>query len=128
VIVVDTSSIFAILYEEKDAARCSAALLDMGPLVISAATLAEARVVAARARVMAVFEEFISRIEFEVVVVDAATAAAVGRAYAQWGKGLHPAGLNFGDCFAYVLARERGCPLLFVGNDFAQTDVARALP
>jgi ribonuclease VapC len=47
--------------------------------------------------------------------------------YARWGKGAHPAGLNFGDCFAYEIARQRDCPLLFVGEDFGETDVARVL-
>jgi ribonuclease VapC len=63
----------------------------------------------------------------EVVPVDAEAAAAIGRGYARYGKGLHAASLNFGDGFAYALARERNCPLLFIGNDFSLTDVARAL-
>ena len=50
----------------------------------------------------------------------------MGEAYARWGKGFHPAGLNFGDCFAYALARERGATLLFVGDDFSRTDVKSA--
>lgn len=63
----------------------------------------------------------------EVVPVTAATAARVAEAYARWGKGRHPAGLNLGDCFAYALAREAGCPLLYVGQDFAQTDLPAAI-
>ena len=47
--------------------------------------------------------------------------------YKRWGKGRHPAKLNFGDCFSYVLAKELGRPLLFVGNDFSQTDIASVL-
>ena len=47
--------------------------------------------------------------------------------YAQWGKGVNPAGLNFGDCFAYEVARSHDCPLLFVGEDFARTDVVSVL-
>jgi ribonuclease VapC len=50
----------------------------------------------------------------------------VAEAYARWGRGAHPAGLNFGDCFPYALARERGAPLLFVGEDFARTDLEPA--
>jgi ribonuclease VapC len=61
------------------------------------------------------------------VNVTRAAAAAVGDAYRKWGKGFHPAGLNFGDCFAYVLAKHYSCSLLFVGNDFARTDVQSAL-
>lgn len=54
-------------------------------------------------------------------------ADTVADAYDRWGKGVHPAGLNFGDCFAYALAKSQNCPLLFVGDDFAQTDVESAL-
>jgi len=127
VIVVDTSAIFAVLNAEPMAAACNAAIEDNELLLISAGTLAEARVVAARRGWTAKLEEFVARIDFEIVPVTTATAAAVGRAYQQWGKGLHPARLNFGDCFAYALAIERGCPLLFIGSDFSLTDVASAL-
>jgi ribonuclease VapC len=64
---------------------------------------------------------------FEVVTVTPATARHIGAAYDQWGRGVHPAGLNLGDCFAYELARERACALLYVGNDFAQTDIESVL-
>jgi len=57
------------------------------------------------------------------IAVTAASARRVGDAYQKWGKGIHPAGLNFGDCFAYVLAQEYACGLLYVGNDFSKTDV-----
>ena len=51
----------------------------------------------------------------------------LAQAYAQWGKGVHAAGLNFGDCFAYAVAKEHSCPLLFLGDDFSKTDVERVL-
>ena len=63
----------------------------------------------------------------EVDVLDAAKAVATADAYAKWGKGAHPAGLNFGDCFAYVSAKANNLPLLFIGDDFARTDVLSAL-
>lgn len=63
----------------------------------------------------------------EVEPVTAACARRVGTAYAAWGKGMHPAGLNFGDCFAYALAKDRDLPLLFIGRDFARTDVRPAI-
>jgi ribonuclease VapC len=72
-------------------------------------------------------ESFLSRVTLEVVPIDAEAAAAVGQGYARYGRGLHAASLNFGDGFAYALAKERNCPLLFIGNDFALTDVARVL-
>jgi ribonuclease VapC len=50
----------------------------------------------------------------------------VAEAYVRWGRGVHPAGLNYGDCFAYALARQRACPLLFVGDDFTKTDIRLA--
>ncbi len=83
-IVVDTSAIFAILYDEADADRCATAILSAAPLLVSAGTLVEARVVAVRAGALTNLEEFVSRLDFEVVPVDAAFAAAVGPAYAQW--------------------------------------------
>jgi len=64
---------------------------------------------------------------FEIVSVTAALARRVGTAYARWGKSLHPAGLNFGDCFAYEIAKEYSCPLLYVGDDFSKTDLESAL-
>lgn len=59
----------------------------------------------------------------DVVPIDARMARLAADAYRRWGKGNHPAGLNFGDCFAYALAQAVGYPLLYVGNDFAQTDM-----
>jgi ribonuclease VapC len=64
----------------------------------------------------------------EIAPVTAASAKRVADAYSTWGKGVHPASLNFGDCFAYALAKDRNCRLLFVGEDFARTDVERVLP
>ena len=61
------------------------------------------------------------------MAVDEVLALACADAHRTFGKGIHPAGLNFGDCFAYALARQLGCPLLYVGNDFARTDIASAL-
>jgi ribonuclease VapC len=117
-----------VLFKEPMALACDRAFADADDLVISAGTLAEAYLVAARAGFTATLESFLSRLQLEVVPVDAKTAKAVGRACERWGKGLHPAGLNFGDCFAYALASERNCPLLFIGNDFSQTDLVSALP
>ena len=62
-----------------------------------------------------------------VVPVTAASAHRIGEVYAMWGRGIHPARLNFGDCFAYQLAKEYSCRLLYVGNDFSKTDLPRVL-
>ena len=61
-----------------------------------------------------------------MVAVDVEQARVARRAFSRFGKGRHPAGLNFGDCFSYALARVLGEPLLFKGDDFSQTDVARS--
>jgi ribonuclease VapC len=63
----------------------------------------------------------------EVDPVSAASAARVADAYQTWSRGAGTAGLNFGDCFAYAAAKSHGCPLLYVGEDFAKTDVQAAL-
>ncbi|MBL8568840.1 MAG: type II toxin-antitoxin system VapC family toxin [Phreatobacter sp.] len=125
--VVDTSALMAIALNEPAANACSAALEHSDDCLISAATVAEAMIVAARRNVTDEMEALIGELGIEVVPVSVATARAVAAAYGQWGKGVHPAGLNFGDCFAYALARERGCPLLFVGDDFSRTDIISAL-
>jgi ribonuclease VapC len=75
-------------------------------------------------------EEMAALIEdlaFEVVSVTPAAAYRIAAAYERWGKGLHPAGLNFGDCFSYEVAKEHTCRLLYVGGDFAKTDIESAL-
>ena len=72
-------------------------------------------------------ERLVDGLGFTVVPVTPAAARRVAAAYGRWGRGAHPVGLNFGDCFAYDVARQHDCPLLFVGNDFGRTDVRRAL-
>lgn len=127
-IVVDTSALMAIVLGEREADACMAALERESELLISAGTVAEALIVAARRNVGPEMSALVGGLGFEVVNVTAAAARRIGDAHARWGKGLDPSGLNFGDCFAYDLARERGCPLLFVGDDFAKTDIEPALP
>jgi len=94
---------------------------------LSAGTLTETLIVAGRRGIGLEAATFIAELDIEIVSVTPASARRAADAYARWGKGVHPASLNFGDCFAYELAMTRNCPLLFVGNDFAQTDVTSAL-
>lgn len=122
-VVLDTSALMAILLGEPESAACAAVLGSEARLLISAGTLAEALIVAGNRRIGTEMAMLVAEGGVEVVPVTAATAARVAEAYAAWGRGNHPAGLNFGDCFAYALARETGCPLLYVGQDFARTDV-----
>lgn len=126
-IVVDTSALLAVLLEGSQAPACVACLTSSVDIAIAAGTLAEALIVADRRGVRAELERLVDGLGVEVVATTAATAQRVADAYARWGNGVHRAGLNFGDCFAYSLADERGCPLLFVGDDFARTDVAPAI-
>jgi ribonuclease VapC len=126
VIAVDTSALMAILLNEPQADACSAVLEAEERLLISAGTVAEALIVAARRNVGNEMAELIDGLGFEVVSVTPAAARRIAQAYDQWGKGVHPASLNFGDCFAYEVAKEHECPLLYVGDDFARTDLAAA--
>jgi ribonuclease VapC len=126
-IVVDTSALIAIVKDEPQALACIEAIDKADRVLISAGTLAEVLIVAERKNVWTTMSDFLRQLDLEVIDVDAHTARAIGAVYSVWGKGVHPASLNFGDCFAYALAVQYQCPLLFVGSDFAQTDVASAL-
>ena len=127
-IVVDTSALMAIVLDEPDAPACADCLERQVQVAISAGTLTESLIVAQQRGVRELLARLVDGLGMEVVPTTAASAHQVADAYARWGKGAHPAGLNFGDCFAYALARERACGLLYVGNDFARTDVLAALP
>lgn len=96
--------------------------------MVSAVTIAELLVVAAQRNVAEEIDRLIERFGFEVVTVSLDGARRVARTYGRCGKGRHPASLNFGDCFAYAVAREYACPLLYVGRDFARTDIESVLP
>ncbi|WP_407157605.1 type II toxin-antitoxin system VapC family toxin [Bradyrhizobium sp. STM 3557] len=126
-IAVDTSALMAIVLNEAQADACIAALEAEDHLLISAGTAAEALIVASRRNVGEEMECLIEELGFEIESVTLATARRVAAAHARWGKSLHPAGLNFGDCFAYQLAMEHGCPLLYAGDDFTRTHVRRAV-
>ncbi len=126
-VVLDTSALMAVLLGESEGGPCAAVLGSDGRLLISGGTLAEALVVAGSRGIGTEMAALILEGGVEVVPVTAATAARVAEAYARWGRGHHPAGLNFGDCFAYALARETGSALLYVGQDFAKTDMVAAL-
>jgi ribonuclease VapC len=126
VIVVDTSALMAILRREPEAQSCRSAIAKESVIKISAGTMAEAMIVANSRGVGKRMRSLIEQLSIEVVPVSTAGAERVAEAHSRWGKGNHPAGLNFGDCFAYALAKELGCSLLFIGNDFAGTDVMRA--
>ena len=126
-IVVDTSAIMCIALGEPDAVKVKAAMTAASHRLMSAGTLAELQVVNAGRRTLADLHSRLQTIDVTIVPVDAAQADLIGHIYAQYGKGLHRASLNFGDCFAYALAKSRDLPLLYVGQDFALTDIRSAL-
>jgi ribonuclease VapC len=127
VIAVDTSALMAIVLDEPEAEACAAALETEQEVLISAGTVAEALIVSARRNVHPEVANIIDGLGLEIVTVTPAAARRIAQAYQRWGKGIHAAALNFGDCFAYELAKEHDCPLLYVGDDFAKTDVQSAL-
>lgn len=126
-IAVDTSALMAIVLGEAQADACEAALQREARLLISAGTVIEALIVGARRKLGEEVAALIDGLGFEVIELTSASARRIARAYERWGKGLHPAALNFGDCFAYDVAKSHDCPLLCVGGDFIQTDVASVL-
>jgi ribonuclease VapC len=126
-IAVDTSALMAIVLNEPLAEACIGAMENQDRLLISAATIAEALIVARRRNVGDEVESLVDGLGFEIVAVTAAAAKRVAEAYDRWGKGTHAAALNFGDCFAYEVARQHACALLYVGDDFSKTDIASAL-
>src|SRR5438309_801722 len=96
-IAVDTSALMAIVLKEPEADACKAALAAEDEILISAGTVAEALIVAARRNVDTEVGSIIDRLGFEIVAVTPATARRIAEAYRRWGRGLHPAALNFGE-------------------------------
>jgi ribonuclease VapC len=124
--VLDTSALLAILGDEPEAPRYEAAIERDPVRLVSAATLLEAAIVVESRWGPAGGRELdllIHKAGVEVVPVDAEQVEVARQAYRDLGRGHHPAGLNYGDCFTYALARVSGEPLLFKGDDFARTDL-----
>lgn len=125
--MIDTSALVAILQNEDRSSDCIALLETEERLLISAGTLAEALIVAGQRNLGEQMTRLIERLMPEIIPVNASSSHRIANIYSCWGKGNHPARLNLGDCFAYDLAKEHNCPLLFVGDDFAKTDIKSAL-
>ena len=124
--IVDTSAVLAILFDEPDAARFARAITLASSRRMSVATLLETTIVLeSRSGAAAGYEldAFLQEAGIELEPVTAEHAQAARMAWRRFGKGNHPAGLNFGDCFAYALAEVRREPLLFKGQDFEFTDI-----
>lgn len=124
--VIDTSAVLAIFLGEPERRHFLELITGAEVRLISAANVLETGIVLERRRGEAAgreFDLFISRARVDIVAVDADQVETARRAWRRFGKGRHPAALNFGDCFAYALAKTSGEPLLAKGNDFHQTDI-----
>lgn len=124
--VIDTSALVAIMYNEDGASRLVAAIEQAPVRLISAGTVVEAALVllgryGERGEVQ--LDTLLRSLHAEIIAFDADQVAIARDAARSFGRGRHRAALNFGDCFSYALAVSRGEPLLFVGEDFASTDV-----
>jgi ribonuclease VapC len=126
-VIVDTSAIVAILRREPEANAFVQSILESDPRRLSAANYLEAAIIVDRSTdpvARGSLDGLLERLHIVVEPVTPSQARIARQAYRDFGKGAaHPAGLNYGDCFAYALAREMGEPLLFKGEDFARTDI-----
>ena len=128
--IVDTSAIVAIVLAEPEQRRFQTAMADAPMRRMSAGNWIELSAVVVRRKIMSAvwLDRAIDEFELTIEPVTAAQADIAHQAYCRYGIGSgHPAKLNFGDCFAYALAKAISEPLLFKGNDFRQTDIVSAL-
>ena len=128
--IVDSSALIAVLFNEPDAPIYAATIANAASCRISAANYVETAVVVESQSPIAgarQFDTFMRRAGITVEPVTEEQALLARQAYADFGKGRHPAGLNFGDCFSYALAKAYREPLLFKGEDFSRTDIEAAL-
>ena len=127
--IIDSSAVVAILSQEPDIDYFTGKIADAWPRRMSVASLLETTlVVEGRGGSSTSFDldALLEQYEIELVPVDLEQAEAARIAWRRFGKGNHPARLNFGDCFSYALAKTTGEPLLFKGKDFSQTDIEPA--
>jgi ribonuclease VapC len=131
VIVVDTSALVAIAFAEPEREVFLQAIEAASKVLISTVSVVETRMVIhgrRGQRAVILVDDLLRLPMFEVVPPGVPEMDAAYAAFVAFGKGSgHPAGLNFGDVFSYALAKVRGAPLLYKGQDFAQTDIANAL-
>jgi ribonuclease VapC len=130
VIVVDTSALIAILDDEGDARIYAVAIAEADRPLVSVASLVETSIVMLNRhgpRSSRLVDGLVEDAGLQIENVTAQHAVLAREAYAIYGKGQKSAGLNFGDCFSYALAKATGLPLLFKGEDFKKTDIVPAL-
>jgi ribonuclease VapC len=124
--VIDTSALLAILQDEPERRAFNEAIGATETRSMSTATFVETSIVIESRygpEGLRDFDSLIAKAAIELVPVDVDQARIARTAFSQFGKGRHPAGLNYGDCFSYALAKALGEPLLYKGSDFAQTDL-----
>ncbi len=124
--VIDTSALAAIFFAEPERQQFLVAIIAAESQLVSAATVLETGIVLEARQGEAAgreFDLFVVRANLQIVPVDAEQADLARSAWRKYGKGRHPAGLNFGDCFSYALAKSTGEPLLTKGTDFSLTDI-----
>ena len=127
--VLDTSALIAIFLDEPERNRFLEQIIQAHERLISAASVVEAGIVLEARQGPAVsrdFDLFLHEAGIEIVSVDETQAAQARSAFRQYGKGRHPAGLNFGDCFTYALAVVSGEPVLAKGNEFSRANLHMA--
>ena len=127
--IIDTSAALAILFDEPDAERFARAIATASSRRMSTATLLETAIVLESRSGSAAAHEldaFLQQAQIDLEPVTIEQAQTARQAWRRFGKGNHPAGLNFGDCFAYALAKATREPLLFKGRDFQLTDISAA--
>jgi len=128
--ILDSSALVAILFKEPEAERLAATIRDADTAAIAAPTLLETAIVAEGRTLPGMAEKLdalMGTIRPEIVPFTAEHASLARDAWRRYGKGRHKAALNLGDCFSYALAKDRGQPLLFKGEDFAATDIEPAI-
>jgi ribonuclease VapC len=124
--IIDTSALVAVLDQEPEAGRIARVLASTSERTLSAANLVEIGIVMQARRGdngARALDLLLAKLKVEVATVTAAHADIARKAFRRYGRGRHFANLNFGDCFAYALAKDRSVPLLFKGDDFGRTDV-----
>lgn len=127
--VIDSSALLAILQDEPERRAFNEAIEGAASRAISVASWVEVSMVIETrtgAEGLRDLDLFVDRARIEIIPVNVEQGKAARRAFSRFGKGRHPAGLNYGDCFAYALASHLGEPLLFKGEDFGKTDVTPA--
>ena len=124
--IIDTSALVSILDQEAEAERLARTIAAASDRMLSAANLVETGIVMQVRRgdeAARDLDLLLAKLKIDIVPVSGKQANLARKAFQHYGRGRHPAKLNFGDCFAYALAKDSSAPLLFKGNDFSQTDI-----